>query len=107
MLCVTEIDQRIEPGHRLEHDIAALASVSTVGAAEFDELFATKTDRTWASGSGTNENLGLIKEMHDTGRLSDAGEKRKRRRCTWRTIMAANVPDWAERRCFSSVSLER
>jgi hypothetical protein len=42
MLGVTEIDQGIEAGHRLEHDIAALAAFTAIGAAIFDVLFRRK-----------------------------------------------------------------
>ena len=40
MLGVAKVDQRIEAGDGLEDDVAALAAVAAVGAAEFDEFFA-------------------------------------------------------------------
>src|SRR6185369_15667348 len=64
MLGVAEVDERIEAGHRLEHDVAALAPVPSVGAAELDELLAPEADRPRAAGAGTDENLGLVEEMH-------------------------------------------
>ncbi len=64
VLRVAEVDQRIEAGHRLEDDVAALAAVAAVGATEFDELFTAKTDRARATGAGTHVNFRLVEEMH-------------------------------------------
>ena len=64
MLGVAEVDQRIEAGHRFEHDVAALAAVAAVGAAELDELFAPEADRARPAGARAHENLGLVEEMH-------------------------------------------
>src|SRR5438477_8797768 len=64
MLGVAEVDQRIEAGHRLEDDVAAVAAVAAVGSAEFDELLAPERDRAGAAGAGADENLGLVEEMH-------------------------------------------
>lgn len=64
VLRVTEVDQRIEAGHRFEHDVAALAAVAAIGAAIFDELFAPEADGTGAAGARTDEDLGLVEEMH-------------------------------------------
>src|SRR5437868_5906407 len=44
MLGVAEVDQRIEAGHRLKDDVATLAPVAPVGAAELDELLAPEAD---------------------------------------------------------------
>ena len=44
MLRVAKVDQRIEARDRLEDDVAALAAVAAVGAAELDELLAPETD---------------------------------------------------------------
>ena len=65
MLGVAEVDQRIEAGHRLEDDVAALAAVAAVGPAELDELLAPEADRARAAGAGADEDLGLVEEMHE------------------------------------------
>ena len=52
MLGVAEVDQRIEAGHRLEDDVAALSAVAAVGAAELDELLAPEADRAGSAGAG-------------------------------------------------------
>src|SRR5438309_6854367 len=64
MLRVAEVDQRIETGHRLEHDIAALAAVAAVRPAELDELLAAETDGAGAARAGADEDLGLVEEVH-------------------------------------------
>ena len=64
MLGVAEVDQRIEAGHRLEHDVAALAAVAAVGPAIFDELLAPEADRAGAARAGADEDLGLVEKMH-------------------------------------------
>ena len=51
MLGVAEVDQRVEAGNRLEHDVAALAAVAAVRAAIFDELLAPEADRAGAAGA--------------------------------------------------------
>src|SRR5687768_5221312 len=64
MLRVAKVDQRIEPRHRLENDIAALAAVASVGAAIFDELLAPEADRSRSARAGADEDLRLVEEMH-------------------------------------------
>ena len=64
MLRVAKVDQRIEARDRLEHDVAALAAVAAVGAAELDELLAPERHRAGAAGARLHENLGLVEEMH-------------------------------------------
>ena len=64
MLGVAKVDQRIEAGHRLEDDVAALAAVAAVGPAELDELLAPEADRARAAGAGADEDLGLVEKMH-------------------------------------------
>ena len=54
MLGVAKVDQRIEAGDRLEHDVAALAAVAAVGPAELDELLAPERDRAGAAGAGAS-----------------------------------------------------
>ena len=71
MLRVAEIDQRIQAGHSLEDHVPALAAVTSVRSAEFDELLTAKAYGACAARAGTHENLGLIEEMHG-GQLGDA-----------------------------------
>jgi len=72
MLGVAEVDQCIEARHSLEHDVAALAPITTVRTSELDELFATKAHCARAAGSGTDEDFRLVEEMH-ARELGDAG----------------------------------
>ena len=64
MLRVAEVDQRIEAGHGLEDDVAALAAVAAVGTAELDELLAPEADRAGSAGAGLHVDLGLVEEVH-------------------------------------------
>ena len=76
MLGITEVDQGIEAGHRLEDDVAAAAAVAAVGAAELDELLAPEAHRAWTAGAGADEDLGLIEEMH-RGAVRRCGRSRE------------------------------
>ena len=88
MLGVAEVDQGIEAGHRLEHDVAALAAVAAVGPAELDELLAPEADRAGAAGARPHVDLGLVEEMH--GReLGDAGEEGNLRESAQALVHAA------------------
>ncbi len=49
---VAEVDQGVEVGHRLEHDVAALAAVAAVRAAELDEFLAPERDHAVAAVTG-------------------------------------------------------
>ena len=73
MLGVAEVDQSIEAGHRLEHDVPALAAVAAVGSAELDELLAPEAHGSGAAGAGAHEDLGLVEEVHGACRLRDGG----------------------------------
>src|ERR1700758_4793163 len=64
MLGVTEVDEGVQAGHRLEDDVAALAAIAAVRTAIFDELLAPERDRARAAGTGADENLGLIEKVH-------------------------------------------
>src|SRR6202008_2386531 len=76
MLGVAKVDQCIEPPHRLEDDIAALASVAAVRPAELDEFLSPETDRSGAPGARADKDLGLVEKVHRL-RLGDAGGERK------------------------------
>src|SRR4029079_18098612 len=64
MLGVAEVDERVEAGHRFEHDVAALAPVAAVGPAALDELFAPEADRAGAASAGLHVDFGLVEKMH-------------------------------------------
>src|SRR3546814_4131202 len=64
MLGVAEVDQGVQPGHRLEDDVAALTAVAAVRAAIFDIFFPPETDRAGTAPAGLDVNLRLIKKMH-------------------------------------------
>ena len=72
VLGVAKVDQSIEPGHRLENDVAALATFAAVGPAELDELFPPERYCAGAARAGADEDLGLVEEMHDACELGDA-----------------------------------
>ena len=77
MLGVAEVDQRIEAGHRFEHDVTALAAFAAIGAAIFDELLAPEADRTGPAGAGANEDFGLVEKMHGAPFSDKCGEKQR------------------------------
>ena len=64
MLLVAVVDQRVEVGHRLDHDVAALAAVAAVRPAELDELLAMKADAPGTAVAAFHEDLGFIEEFH-------------------------------------------
>src|SRR5690606_28196976 len=66
VLLVAVVDQRVEVGDAFGPDVAALAAVAAVGAAELDELLAAKADRPGATVAGLHVDLSLIEEFHDT-----------------------------------------
>ena len=49
MLLVAVIDQRVEVGHRLEHDVAAAAAIAAIRTAELDEFLTSEGGRTGAN----------------------------------------------------------
>ena len=81
MLRVAKVDQRIEARDRLEHDVAALAAVAAVGAAELDELLAPERHRPGAAGARLHEDLGLVEEMHCRAELGGRVNLGQSRRC--------------------------
>ena len=81
MLGVAEIDQRIEARHGFEDDVAALAAVAAVGAAEFDELFAPEADRARGRPRPTARRSWPGREnasLHRLGQGGPSGEARGR-----------------------------
>ena len=75
VLGVAEVDQRVEAGHRFEHDVAALAAFAAVGAAIFDELLPPEADGTGAARAGLDEDLGLVEKMHGGAFSDKCGER--------------------------------
>lgn len=61
---LAKVDQRVEAGHRAEHDIAALAAIAAVGSAEFDIFFTPETDGAAAARARGDVDLGLVEKMH-------------------------------------------
>ena len=49
---------------RLGPDVAALAAVAAVGAAELDELLAAEADAAAAAAAGPDLNAGMVEEFH-------------------------------------------
>ena len=64
MLRVAEVDERVQVGHRLEDDVAALAAIAAVRAAELDELLAAECDHAIAAIAGAQMDLGLVEKLH-------------------------------------------
>src|SRR6185312_7238048 len=65
MLLVAVVDQRVEPVHGLDHDVAAASTVATGRPAEFDELLAPERDACVTAVAGSDVDLGLVVELHD------------------------------------------
>jgi hypothetical protein len=65
VLCVAKIDQGVEAGNRLEHDVPALAAVAAVRTAILDEFLSPEADRAGAAGAGLHVDLGLVEKMHN------------------------------------------
>jgi hypothetical protein len=64
MLLVAVVDQGVEPACGLGPDVAALAAVAAVGAAELDELLAPEADAAVAAGARADVHLGEVEELH-------------------------------------------
>src|SRR5690606_18413646 len=64
VLRVAEVDQRVEAGNGLEHDVPALPSVAAVGSPVLDELLAPEADRAGSPGARAQMYLGLVEKMH-------------------------------------------
>src|SRR3546814_14091944 len=64
MLGVAEINEGVQPFHRFEDDIAALAAVAAVRSAIFDELFTATGNRPRAAGAGTDADFRLVTKKH-------------------------------------------
>ena len=82
VLRVAKVDQRVQVGHRLEHDIAAASAGAPVRTAELDEALAPEGDHTVSAIAGADIDLGLIEELHIDCRMSAVGHRVLPRRPT-------------------------
>ena len=64
MLLVAIVDQRVEAVDGLDPDIAALAAVAAIGAADFDEFFAPERHRPRTAVAGADIDLCLVEKFH-------------------------------------------
>ena len=78
MLGVAEVDQGVEVVFGDEDDVAALAAVAAVRAAELDEFLPPERDHAVAAVAGAEVDLGLVEKLHDCGHQKRNGG----RRCT-------------------------
>ena len=58
MLLIAKVDQRVQPGHRLGINRAAIAAATTIWPAKFDEFFTAKADSPIAAGARAYINFG-------------------------------------------------
>ena len=64
MLLVAIVDQRIEAGNGLHHDVAAITTVAPIGPTELDEFLAAERYAAVPARAGRNIDLGFIEEFH-------------------------------------------
>jgi hypothetical protein len=64
VLLIAVVDQGVEVFHRLDHHVAALAPVTAVGSAMFDEFLAPEADTAVPALAAENIDLGLIEKFH-------------------------------------------
>src|SRR5690606_27161043 len=69
MLLEAEVDQRVQPIHRLGPDIAALAAVAAVRPAIFDEFLAAEGHAARAPAARADIDLGEIEKFHGAASL--------------------------------------
>jgi hypothetical protein len=79
VLLVAIVDQCVEAVDRLHHHIPAPAAIAAVGAAELDELLASKRHATVAAAAGADVDLGLVEELHSGNMRSLPGHGERRR----------------------------
>src|SRR6185312_9396293 len=60
MLLVAVVDQRVQPGHAFEHDVAAAAAIAARGPAELDELLAAERHAAIAAVAGADIDLCFV-----------------------------------------------
>ena len=64
VLAVTVVDERVQPFHRFNPDVAAAAAVSSIGAAEFNVFLTPKGDATGTAVARLHIDLGFIEKFH-------------------------------------------
>jgi hypothetical protein len=64
MLLIAEIDQGVEIGDTFDDHVAALAAITAVGAAIFDEFLAPEAAGSRAAVATRQEEFGLIEKLH-------------------------------------------
>ena len=64
VLLVAIVDERVEALDRLRDHVTALAAITAVRPAEFDELLAAERDTAVAAVAGADIDLRLIEEFH-------------------------------------------
>src|SRR5579862_4192425 len=74
MLLIAIIDERVEIGDRLDHDIAAAPAIAAIGSTELDKFLAPERDDAGAAVTALQIDLRLIEEFHG---LSPEGAKQK------------------------------
>ena len=72
MLLITVVDERVEVLDALDPDVAALAAVAAVGAAELDEFFAPEADAPVTAVAGLDVDFRQIEEFHAAPRQRKA-----------------------------------
>src|SRR5579862_4342572 len=72
MLLVAVVDQRVEAVDRLRHHVAAIAAVTAIRPAIFDEFFAPERHAAVAAVAGANVNLGFVEEFHGAESIRSA-----------------------------------
>ena len=70
VLCVAEVDQRIQVRNRLELDIAAAPAIAPVGPAELNEFFPAERNHAVTAVAGAAIYFRLVEKLH----LKRAGE---------------------------------
>ena len=64
MLLIAKIDQRVQPVHGLDPDIATTPAIAAIGAAIFDIFLAPEADAAIAASTGAYRYLGQIEKFH-------------------------------------------
>ena len=67
VLLIAEVDEGVQPVHRLDPDRAAMAAVAAIGAAEFDELLPPERDAAGPAAAGADVDFGEVEELHGRG----------------------------------------
>jgi hypothetical protein len=66
VLLIAVVDQRVQPVRDLDDDVAAAAAIAAGRPAELDELLPAERDAAVAAVAGSDIDLGLVEELHQT-----------------------------------------